>query len=348
MKTKNILTLILVCLILITTIPVSAATPPDVIHNYTVTITPQSDGTLNMRYDFSYCATTDFPGAAYLDIGVANRHFSLTDYGPKDWIIKTTEYKSGKSQVHLEFAKLPLAGDCFDFWFTINQQAMANVKGEEVSFEFFPGYFDFAEIKNLTIIWVVPEDTSAIHYLNPENEVVNGKITWTAQNLAPNQKFTVELLLAKSVFPDLSPDQAISDPTPSKLNADILFIIIVVVIGAAVLTIAIIWWSTDTTVNDDYKPGRYIGNPTYKNIHTTPRPSYRPPSISRPLSPRPSSPRPSRRTTGYGGSRSGRGSSCACVSSCACACACAGGGRAGCTQKGFLVGWLTKRKKDYE
>jgi len=55
---------------------------------------------------------------------------------------------------------------------------------------------------------------------------------------------------------------------------------------------------------------------------------------------------PPSRSGGGGGLFGGRGSSCACVSSCACACACAGGGRAGCSRKGFDISGLLKKENE--
>ena len=51
---------------------------------------------------------------------------------------------------------------------------------------------------------------------------------------------------------------------------------------------------------------------------------------------------------GGDGGFTGRGSSWACVSSCACACACAGGGRAGCTEKGFGIRKMLKPRREEE
>jgi hypothetical protein len=63
--------------------PAAAATPPDIIHQMKVTITPQADGSLNIHYFLDYEATTDFPAdICYLEIGVPNSSFTLLDYSP--------------------------------------------------------------------------------------------------------------------------------------------------------------------------------------------------------------------------------------------------------------------------
>src|SRR3990170_4064505 len=107
---------ILAALLLAPTAVVLAA-DPDVIGEYSVTVSPQADGTLKMSYQFTnYCATTDFPSnSAFLEVGVPNRHFTITDIGPKDWVTGASPKTSGGSWVHLDFIRLPKKGDCFNF-----------------------------------------------------------------------------------------------------------------------------------------------------------------------------------------------------------------------------------------
>ncbi|QUH26385.1 hypothetical protein [Serpentinicella alkaliphila] len=76
MKIKRLLITIFVFLLL--TLQVVSATPPDIIHEMLVKITPNTDGSLNISYEFDYEATTDFPpNIQYLQIGVANSDFTL-------------------------------------------------------------------------------------------------------------------------------------------------------------------------------------------------------------------------------------------------------------------------------
>jgi len=326
------------------------ATAPDIINALTIDVVPKSDGTLDMRYAFDYCATTDFPDdAAWLDIGVANRNFSITDFGPKEWAINASPNGGGQSQVHVEFAHLPRAGECFSFFFVINQADMANLNDNtNAIFQFTPAWFDFAEIKKLTINWTVPEDTTKIHLVDPKPQSQTATVvTWEQTNLGTNQKFTVSLAISKDVYPDIpvktnNPVQTQPDTPTSESKGISLWLILVIIV--IVVLVAVVLVAGIGSSSSSYTTGRTFGgtsddddddddddndSPSTTCVCVA---SYHPPST-------PSISPPSPRHGGGSDSYSGRTSSCACVSrpSCACACACAASGRAGCNEKRFGV-----------
>lgn len=332
MITKRLLILALVMSLILTVAPVALAqTPPDVIKEYVVSIEPQTDGALKMKYDFNYCATTDFPAnSGYLEVGVPNSNFSLTDYGPKDWVTSAAAKNGSTSQVHLDFAHVPKAGECFSFSFAILQKGMAYPSGTGVSFVFTPGWFDFAKIEKLSVRWQLPKDISLVKGFDPAPKTqAGGLAVWEAENLAPNQKFTVKITVDKTVFPQLvvQPTQA---PATSggegggSIDPALLCLIVIIVV---VVVLAIAWaaYSLDSGSGGSYSSGGYIGGYSSSSHSSSGSSS-------------------SGRSGGGSGSFGGRGSSCACVSSCACACACAGGGRAGCTEKGFDVSGLMRQR----
>lgn len=334
---------LLLAMFAISPIRASAQTPPDVIRQYTITVTPRSDGTLDMKYEFDYCATTEFPsGSAYLEIGVPNRQFEITDYGPKDWVSGANAKTSGGSWVHLDFAGLPRAGQCFMFNFTIHQSAMAHSSGDDVAFQFIPGWFDFAKIEKLTILWVLPSDVSMVKTLDPQPaRQEDSRAVWEAQNLEPNQKFTINLTVAKAAFPDLNVEAAEQPASPAGTEGgggDVLLVlcVVLVVILVVIVLVAVLMGES----SGSYSTGGYVGGYTSGGGYRGGLSSSSSSSGSRSGS-------SSSRSSGGSGSYSGRGSSCACVS-CACACACAGGGRAGCDQKGFDIRRFLKPWKKHE
>lgn len=346
MITKRLLILTLVMSLILTIAPSALAqTPPDVIKEYVVSVEPQTDGALKMRYDFSYCATTDFPAnSGYLEVGVPNSNFSLTDYGPKDWVTSAAAKNGSTSQVHLDFAHVPKAGECFSFNFTILQQAMAYPSDTGVSFVFTPGWFDFAKIEKLSVRWQLPKDISQVKGFDPAPKTQgDGLAVWEAENLAPNQKFTVKITVDKTVFPQLAvqPTQApaASDGSGGGFAIDpLLLCFVVILVVVVVFVIAWAAYSLDSGSGGSYSSGGYIGGYHSAPRNDSPSPRYSPPSPSPRYDPPPS------RSGGGSGNFGGRGSSCACVSSCVCACACAGGGRAGCARKGFDVSRLMRKR----
>ncbi len=327
--------------------PCVLADQPDVIGQYSVHITPQDDGTLVMDYRFSnYCATTDFPAdKPYLQVGVPNRNFDLVDWGPKSapnsqtqvWVTSANALQGVNSQVQLNFNKQPLAGECWDLNFTIAQRQMAYAQGSnEVSFQFTPGWFDFAKINTLTITWDLPADPSLVHKTEPTPTNGQQQAIWTNTGMAPNDKFTVTITYAKSAFPNLAAAGLPSNaPTPPSSTGEadytwIFCLVILIIILVIVLPLIVRSFAGDGGYGRGYGGGYYggLGRPFIGGDEDT---------DSGGGSPR-------ARSGGGGGGFAGRGSSCACAcASCACACACAGGGRAGCTRKGFDIGRLMRK-----
>lgn len=330
---------------LLSTVTAGAQIPPDDIKSYVVTVEPQPDGALKMKYDFNYCAVTDFPDdTQHLWVGVPNSSFELLDYGPKDWVVSANS-RGSASQVELNFAHLPKAGECFNLTFTILQRRMAYPTGGNVSFEFTPGWFDFARIDELKINWRLP-DVKLIKLLDPVPTKQGGGVaTWVQTNLAPNQKFTVKVLVDKTAFGALA-----AEPSPAAaptggggdVLGTIVIVFVVILVVVVVLALLAAWVKSDgdggytyptsrrSPSGDSYTGGGYIGG-----YHSSPPSSH---SSS-------SSNSSSSRSGGGSGSFGSRGSSCACVSSCACACACASGGRVGCSEKGYDISCLLDKKK---
>jgi hypothetical protein len=321
--------------------PASAlADQPDVIDKYSVHVTPQDDGTLVMEYRFSgYCATTDFPSdKPYLQVGVPNRNFQLVDWGPKSapngqskvWVTSANSLQGVTSQVQLNFNKQPLAGECWNLNFTIKQSQMAYAQGsDEVGFQFTPGWFDFARINSLTVTWDLPGDQTLIHKTDPAPTRGPNQAVWTKTNLAPSDKLTVTITYAKSAFPNLAALPA-SPPSPpssagggdnSWINYSIIGLIIILVV---------LWMIIGPRLFNAYGGDGGYGSGLGRALLGG--------SGGGSLGSDGGS-----RSGGGGGGFAGRGMSCACVS-CACACACAGGGRAGCTRKGFDISHLIRKR----
>jgi hypothetical protein len=319
--------------------PRALADQPDVIGQYSVRVTPRDDGTLVMDYRLShYCAATDFPGdKPYLQVGVPNRNFDLVDWGPKSapnsqtkvWVTSANALQGVNSQVQLNFNRQPLAGECWDLNFTIDQREMAYAQGSnQVSFQFTPGWFDFAKINALTITWDLPGDPSLVHKTDPAPTNRQNQAIWTHTNMAPNDKFTVTITYARSAFPNLTAAGLPSsppNPTGPTGEVDLSWVICLVIL---IIIFLIVVPRIFRGYAGDGGYGSALGRPFIGSFGGEDS----------------ADDRRKDRSGGGGGGFAGRGSSCACgCASCACACACAGGGRAGCTRKGFDIGRLMRK-----
>jgi hypothetical protein len=299
-----------------------ASAPPDIIHSYAVNIDPQQDGTLLMTYNFDYEAVTDFAdtNTKYLEVGVPNSNFEIVDYGPKDFVSGAKAITSGKSQVHLDFSKWPKKGDRFKLNFTIKQKSMAYKSGDDIGFKFVPGWFDFATIsqltvtvnlKNLTVVKIDPKPTSQS----------DQQAQFVTKNMDTNDKADPVVIVAnKSSYPQLQDKDIVSEPNTSDSPdaGTIILIVILVIVGIVILAGIIAYFSDDGYGGGGFAGGFFGSSGSGGGL-----------------------------SGGGSGSFSGRGSSCACVSSCACACACAGGGRVGCSERGFpVLHWLIKHQQE--
>ncbi len=314
---KNLLVLIvlLIGLLILPVLGGQSATPPDVIHSYTVSIEPQKDGSLLINYEFDYEAVTDFPrGKAYLQVGVPNRNFEIVSYEPKELISDTKAITSSTSQVQLNFINLPLKGDRFRFNFSILQKRMIYKTDEGYGFKFVPGWFDFAQIEKL---WVrVNPGEIVLIKVEPELEQKTpGQLIFLTENLKENQKAKAITITMGGDYFSIDDEEMLQKE--EKSLADILIIIIVAIMIISILFLLVIMLIYNfsggggsgggSSGGGGYGGGRFIGGSSGGSL----------------------------KSGGGSGSFSGRGSSC--VSSCACACACAGGGRAGCSEKGYRI-----------
>lgn len=202
---KYKIAVLLIVLLSLFTIKPYAATPPDIIHEMDVNITPQSDGSLNINYCLDYEAATDFPSdTQYLEIGVPNSSFTIVDYSRTDLVNSAYEKNSGTSQVHLGFSRLPKKGDRFQINFTINQRSMMYDAGNNnVSMQFRPTWFDFAVIDQLKVTLNTQNYSPAQLNPSPSGTTSAGPV-WITKDMKTNQKADlITVVYPRTAFPDL-------------------------------------------------------------------------------------------------------------------------------------------------
>jgi len=199
--------------------------------------------------------------------------------------------------------------------------------GEDVSFKFVPGWFDYAKVSELHLTWALPSDISLVKSLDPKpDSQFDNRATWITRNLQTNQKAkAVTLVYSTTAFAELKLTTSSQPASPQDKNSDgtnwWVIALVVVLVVVVIVVIAIMIWS-DGYGGGGYTGGSYRGGGGYGG-------GWGGSSSGSSGGSRPSGGSlgggGSGRSGGGGGGFSGRGSSCACVSSCACACACAGG-----------------------
>ncbi len=315
---------------------VAADTAPDELASYTINIVPQADGTLQMSYMLkNYCAKSDWPGnLPYLQVGVPNENFTISDFGPKDGknkVVNAESITSGGSWVQLDFDQnnLPKNGDCFDLYFSIVQNNMAwtDTANNQTTFNFIPAAWTFPiKVNTLTVTWALPADKSLLKVTEPSptsSDATNMIWTWTSPAIDSTGMFhdyNVKLAYDPSAFQLSDAAKASSDSGNggsggSEAGGLSLFVIVVIIIVVVVILIVVVAMISSDGGYGGGGGGIFLGGGG----------------------------------GGDGGGHSGGGGlggggggySCACAG-CACACACAGGGRVGCSRKAIGLQCLTQ------
>ena len=125
--------------------------PQDVIEKYTIYATPQSDGSLDIEYYFTWTALDMSEELTWIEIGMANEYFSILDER-SDNIRRIDKYTDddGYCYAQVYFKNAYEGGNTFDFSFKINQQRILASDGVELFYEFIPGWFNYCQIKSYT------------------------------------------------------------------------------------------------------------------------------------------------------------------------------------------------------
>ena len=340
----------------------AADTPPDILGSYAISITPRQDGTLAMNYMLeNYCTYSDWPGdQPYLQVGVPNRSFAISDWGPKEGKIKVVQAEPNGSLVQLNFDRgnLPKNGDCFDLNFSIVQSRMAypDAGNGNITFKFTPAGWSFPiKVKTLTLTWALP-DPSLVKLTEPaptsKDEIA---MTWQWDNPAMDYSgmfhdSTIKLAYNKSAFTlPVEPVTTTKSEDGNGGSVDMTCLTIIIIFVVLVVIVLIAYWIIEGPGGGDsgYSGSYSGGGDSGLSPGSSSSRSSGGRSSSGVYSSGPSS-GSSRGSSGGGwGGSSGHSSSCACVS-CACACACAGGGKVGCSRKGIGIQCLEKVIKDME
>lgn len=161
----------------------------DQILDYTTTISPRDDGTLDIKYHIEWKvldSTTEGP-LEWVKIGIPNQHVNNIKKISNN--ISTVNYLSSNGNyVKVKFKDKYYAGDTVIFEFSIHQAYMYNINNStgKVSYEFTPGWFDDIKVEKATIQW--KSDDVLKHNGSDGNQY----ITWS-KKLGKGQKITAKV-----------------------------------------------------------------------------------------------------------------------------------------------------------
>ena len=117
--------------------------PQDIIRDYVVTVEPQEDGTLEIRYDFSWTAWDAMEALTWVEIGMPHPDYVLRSASLSDTVESHEYYADGDYCSHIfYFKEAYIGGETVDFGFTIEIPRMLTQTEDHYVYEFVPGWFN--------------------------------------------------------------------------------------------------------------------------------------------------------------------------------------------------------------
>ena len=327
----------------------------DEIKNYAIDILPKDDGSLVDTYAINWCVISNSAGPlTWITVAMPNEQYEIVS-SSGDVASVSPDDEGFDYKIRIDLPREVNAGDCVNFTVQVHQYGLANLDTttNEIGFQFTPGWFDDVPVDHLQITWHLPPDATQIKSFDPKPTTQNDSQAVWESELQPGEKFPISVVYDQAAFPNFNPDitglpsSTASSPSGSgdstgvsTTNADtgapvspasdqfqpfslsscmcMILVLILIVIFVVFRFIG--------SAGRSYRGGGFFGG--YSGGGGWLGGGGGGASVTN-------------RTGGGSGLFGGRGMSCACVSS-GCACACAGGGRAGCSRKGFDVSSLFK------
>jgi hypothetical protein len=374
MTHRRIITLAFIFVLAVSILPAGAARAAgtDEIKNYTIDILPQTDGSLVDTYGVNWCVISNSAGPLlWFTVGMPNDQYQVVSFSG-DAASAVSNNEGFDYKVRVDLTRQVNAGDCVNVSVQIHQYGLANLDqtSGQIGFQFTPGWFNDVPVDHLQVTWHLPSDPTQLKSLTPKPASQNDSQAVWESALQPGDKFPISVVYDKAAFPDFNPAQtalpgssgsspqgAVPPTTVSSAPGDsgvtvplapvalpaftlancicgcIILIVVLIVLFGIIRSIG--------SAGRSYLGGGFLGGYPRGggwlggggfgsgggggggggSVFS--------------------------RTGGGSGLFGGRGMSCACVSS-GCACACAGGGRAGCSRKGFDVSNLFKDSQAYD
>ena len=341
----------------------------DEVQEYAIDIVPQEDGSTLNTYTINWCVISDSAGPlTWITLGMPNEQYEIFAFSGDIQSVITAN-QGFDSMIRLDLTHEVNAGECIDLVVSVHQFGLAGLdeNTSEIGFYFTPGWFNEVPVDHLRVTWQLPTNHTLIKSFNPNPTSQDDSRAIWEDALQPGEKFPISVIYDKSAFPNFNPDQigetTSSIPTEAiypdqntnifedagnpvfevpGLAGPLSFGTCVCLCLIAILVLILLFiifrsaggrrsyrrggWFGGYPSSGSWGGGSNSGGSIFSSgsgeNHDTPD-----------------------RSGGGSGAFGGRGSSCACVSS-GCACACAGGGRAGCSRKGFDVSRLINDKQE--
>ena len=283
----------------------------DRITNYEITVDPSfDDGSLDIQIDLTWkVLDSNYEGPLdWIKVGVPNWHVDNIKALTSN-ISGIKYYHDDGSFIRIDLDRSYYADEVLNIKFSFNQSYMYHLAGDEIYYDYNPGYFNDILVDNCTLRWKA-SNVKLIN--NMEFGIVDGYYTYSSP-LRYGEYININLKYDKGLFTTIDPNKTYTNESDPYWWVPIVIFVSafgVIAIGAVVYKYFI---------KDPYLSERGFYATTGSHFFMPYGRRYRNGGVSgkgKPINPP--------KSVGHSG---GGG--------CACACACAGGGRAGCSMKDF-------------
>jgi hypothetical protein len=287
--------------------------------DYTVKLTPKSDGAVEISYYQRWLVTGGH--IPWITVGTPNSDFQIVSGKFSGAVSRIRADSSGDwSGVHIDLDDYYRPNETFEVGFTIVQNRLFHADKDSYRLDFTPGWYDRAETVRLSLEVFFFAKLDTVTAKPRPTRIAGQSMVWEKSGLRPGERFQISVSFPKALFPkEIGKGQLRSGPPVGAA------IVIVVLLLGGFTVLAIIIVRAAVLARSTYGSG---GGIFYGGREGALGPGSR-------LG-RGSGLGPGHISTGGGGGFGGAASSCVCAcacAGCACACACAGGGGAGCDRK---------------
>jgi hypothetical protein len=201
------------------------------INNYTVTLTPQSDGSVNISY---YQQWTVLSGnIPWITVGLPNTSYTITDSGNNVSDIRD-DSGSGWDGVYISLDKTYYSNQSFAVSFTVNERGVLSESSGSWGINFTAGWYDNAAIDKMDIDLVSPISPSEYTFNPAPTGIAGNTVIWEKTNLPGGYQFSVSFSSTDGSFITAGaiPVQTtnISTTAISSVNGTFIFFIIAIVV----------------------------------------------------------------------------------------------------------------------
>lgn len=234
MKNKKLLFLSLMfifCLLAFSN--VCMAKDLDVIHDYTITVDPRKDGSLDMTYHIEWeVLDSDSEGPlSWVKIGIPNSNIDSL-HSSSSCIKSIRYYEDYGDFIRIDFKKPYYAGDIVKFDFKFHQSYMYTLKSNSCNYSFTAGWFDNIAVKKLTILWNAKDvSSSTAKKTNSDNY-----LEWTT-SLSKGRKYKINVNYPSSIFNTSLNKQSTYATKYNSYDSDMTSTIIFLVVFIIIFTL---------------------------------------------------------------------------------------------------------------